>query len=107
MVVLYCWVIRRGLEDASTPKKQVSTFIAPAPCPHPPTPTGALALVAAVACCYPSLLVACCLLFAKGFAGWYITSAKRGDNINTAMTNLLEHALEVRAGYHSFQRAPA
>eukprot|EP00903_Cladosiphon_okamuranus_P008903 g8522.t1 len=30
----------------------------------------------------------------SGFAGWYITSAKRGDNINTAMTNLLEHALK-------------
>lgn len=40
-------------------------------------------------------LVAGCLLAAQGFAGWHITSAKRGDNINTAMTNLLEHALEV------------
>lgn len=38
---------------------------------------------------------AACVLAAQGFAGWYITSAKRGDNINTAMTNLLEHALEV------------
>ncbi|CAM9406333.1 unnamed protein product, partial [Scytosiphon promiscuus] len=30
----------------------------------------------------------------SGFAGWYITSAKRGDNIDTAMTNLLQRALE-------------
>ncbi|CAM9995281.1 unnamed protein product [Pylaiella littoralis] len=37
----------------------------------------------------------------SGFAGWYITSAKRGDNINTAMTNLLEHALEVEDLRHS------
>ncbi|CAM9118370.1 unnamed protein product, partial [Hapterophycus canaliculatus] len=33
----------------------------------------------------------------SGFAGWYITSAKRGDNIDTAMTNLLQRALEVNA----------
>ncbi|CAB1115353.1 unnamed protein product [Ectocarpus sp. CCAP 1310/34] len=29
-----------------------------------------------------------------GFAGWHITSAKRGDNIDTAMTSLVKHALE-------------
>ncbi|CAN0134151.1 unnamed protein product [Ectocarpus sp. 6 AP-2014] len=29
-----------------------------------------------------------------GFAGWHITSAKRGDNIDAAMTSLVEHALE-------------
>lgn len=31
----------------------------------------------------------------QGFAGWHITSAKRGDNIEQAMTKLLEEALEV------------
>lgn len=34
----------------------------------------------------------------QGFAGWHITSAKRGDNIDTAMTSLVEHALEVGIG---------
>lgn len=31
----------------------------------------------------------------QGFAGWHITSAKRGDNIHAAMTKLLEDVLNV------------